>query len=153
MNKTELSPFPPSGGISVKDCNLWYGDFQALKEDRHGDSGKTDHRPDRPLGLRKIHLPQNPQPDERSGSRVPDRGKVFYSTGRISSTEDTDVTQLRKKVGMVFQKPNPFPMSVYDNIAFGPRHARHSPQRPSSMQHCENEPAAGEPSGMRSRTG
>ena len=32
MNKTELSPFPPSGGISVKDCNLWYGDFQALKE-------------------------------------------------------------------------------------------------------------------------
>ena len=39
MNKTELSPFPPSGGISVKDCNLWYGDFQALKEIKKIDGG------------------------------------------------------------------------------------------------------------------
>ena len=51
-------------------------------------------------------------------------GEVLYHGQNIFDPA-VDVTQLRKKVGMVFQKPNPFPMSIYDNIAYGPRSARH----------------------------
>ena len=51
-----------------------------------------------------------------------------------------DVNLLRKRVGMVFQKPNPFPMSVYDNIAFGPAHARH-PRPRAPQRHCGKVPA------------
>ena len=53
-------------------------------------------------------------------------GEVLYN-GRDIFSKEVDVTWLRKKIGMVFQKPNPFPMSIYDNIAYGPRlHGTHS---------------------------
>ena len=53
-------------------------------------------------------------------------GEVLYN-GRNIFSKEVDVTWLRKKIGMVFQKPNPFPMSIYDNIAYGPRlHGTHS---------------------------
>ncbi len=58
------------------------------------------------------------------GARI--EGEVLYN-GRDIFSKEVDVTWLRKKIGMVFQKPNPFPMSIYDNIAYGPRlHGTHS---------------------------
>jgi len=54
------------------------------------------------------------------GARV--EGKILLDGTSIYDNDDMDVVTLRKRVGMVFQRPNPFPMSVYDNIAFGPRH-------------------------------
>jgi phosphate transport system ATP-binding protein len=59
------------------------------------------------------------QPHERSGAGRAHRGEVRYGAGHIRP--GVDVTWLRKRIGMVFQKANPFPMSIYDNVAYGPR--------------------------------
>ena len=73
----------------------------------------------RAVRLRQVYLFENLKSDERSGRGMPITGKVLLDQEDIYG--DMDVNLLRKRVGMVFQKPNPFPMSVYDNIAFGPR--------------------------------
>ena len=81
---------------------------------------QRDHRVHRPLRLRQVHAAQDPQPHERPGGGLPrSPAKILLDGEDIYG--DIDVNQLRKRVGMVFQKPNPFPMSVYDNIAYGPR--------------------------------
>lgn len=111
--------------ISIRDFNLWYGDFQALK-------GVTLDIPKNratafigPSGCGKSTL-------LKSLNRMNDLVEGCRITGEfLLDGEDIygkmDVNLLRKRVGMVFQKPNPFPMSVYDNIAFGPRtHGIHS---------------------------
>ena len=120
MNKTELSPFPPSGGISVKDCNLWYGDFQALKEISMEIPEKQITALIGPSGCGKSTFLKifNRMNDLVAGCRITGQ---FLVGGKDIFAKDTDVTLLRKQVGMVFQKPNPFPMSVYDNVAFAPR--------------------------------
>ena len=120
MNKTELSPFPPSGGISVKDCNLWYGDFQALKEISMEIPEKQITALIGPSGCGKSTFLKifNRMKDLVAGCRITGQ---FLVGGKDIFAKDTDVTLLRKQVGMVFQKPNPFPMSIYDNIAYGPR--------------------------------
>lgn len=106
--------------VSIQDLNLYYGDFQALK------------------GLH-MEIPSNqvtafigPSGCGKSTciktlNRMNDMVANCKITGRVTiDGEDiydprTDVTLLRKRAGMVFQKPNPFPMSIYDNIAYGPR--------------------------------
>lgn len=120
MNKTELSPFPPSGGISVKDCNLWYGDFQALKEISMEIPEKQITALIGPSGCGKSTFLKifNRMNDLVAGCRITGQ---FLVGGEDIFAKDTGVTLLRKQVGMVFQKPNPFPMSVYDNVAFAPR--------------------------------
>lgn len=62
-----------------------------------------------------------------------------------------DVTWLRKQIGMVFQKPNPFPMSIYDNIAYGPR--THGIRNKAKLDEIVERSCGARPSGMRSRTG
>ena len=75
----------------------------------------------RPVGLRQVDLPALHQPDER---HHPDRAA---STGAITLDDEDiydpriDVVELRARVGMVFQKPNPFPKSIFENVAYGPR--------------------------------
>ena len=120
MNKTELSPFPPSGGISVKDCNLWYGDFQALKEISMEIPEKQITALIGPSGCGKSTFLKtlNRMNDLVDCVRI--EGKV-YLDGEDIYDPKVDTTLLRKKMGMVFQQPNPFPMSIYDNIAYGPR--------------------------------
>lgn len=106
--------------FSVKNLDLFYGDFQALKninieiEDRQaaafiGPSG---------CGKSTLLKTLNRMNDLVDSCRI--TGDVLLD-GKSIYSRDTDVNELRKKVGMVFQKPNPFPMSIYDNIAFGPR--------------------------------
>ena len=108
-----------SNTFTVKDMNLWYGDFHALKNlNIDIPKGKITALIG-PSGCGKSTF-------LRSLNRMNDLVQGCRITGDIRLCgEDIyggmDVNLLRKRVGMVFQKPNPFPMSVYDNIAYGPR--------------------------------
>lgn len=107
------------GGITVKEANLHYGDFHALKNisidipEHHitafiGPSG---------CGKSTFLKCFNRMNDLVPGCKV----EGEFTIGNVNIYGSIDVNELRKNVGMVFQKPNPFPMSVYDNIAYGPR--------------------------------
>ncbi len=106
--------------ISVKNANLWYGDFQALKEVSIEIPARQVTAFIGPSGCGKSTFLKcfNRMNDLVSGCKV--TGEFRIGETDIYAKE-TDVNALRKNVGMVFQKPNPFPMSVYDNIAYGPR--------------------------------
>ena len=105
--------------FDIKDLNLYYGDFHAL----HGINMQV--KPNEitafigPSGCGKSTLLKtlNRMNDLVEGCRI--EGDVLLDGEDIYGT--MDVNHLRKRVGMVFQKPNPFPMSIYDNIAYGPR--------------------------------
>ena len=105
--------------ISVKNANLWYGDFQALKNINIEIPEKKITAFIGPSGCGKSTFLKcfNRMNDLVAGCRLEGEFKI----GEVDSYGKTDVNELRKKGGMVFQKPNPFPMSVYDNIAYGPR--------------------------------
>ncbi len=106
--------------IKIENLNLWYGDFHALH------SINLDIEPNEitafigPSGCGKSTLLKtlNRMNDLVDGCRI--EGSIKLD-GRDIYSPDFDVNVLRKRVGMVFQRPNPFPMSVYDNIAYGPR--------------------------------
>ena len=106
--------------ISVKDLDLYYGDFKALK------NINIEIEPNEitafigPSGCGKSTLLRclNRMNDLVEGCRI--EGNVLLDGTDIYG-KNVDVNLLRKKVGMVFQKPNPFQMSIYDNIAYGPR--------------------------------
>lgn len=106
--------------FSVKDLNLFYGDFQALKNIDLEIEEKEAVAFIGPSGCGKSTLLKtlNRMNDFVDSCRI--TGDVLLD-GKSIYSRDTDVNELRKRVGMVFQKPNPFPMSIYDNIAFGPR--------------------------------
>ena len=106
--------------ISVNDLCLWYGKQQALKDicveiEPHsitaliGPSGCG-----KSTFLKTLNRMNDLVPDVKITGSVRYRGEDIYAPG-------TDVNELRRQIGMVFQKPNPFPMSIYDNIAYGPR--------------------------------
>ncbi|MDY3846229.1 MAG: phosphate ABC transporter ATP-binding protein PstB [Eubacteriales bacterium] len=107
------------GNISVKNSNLWYGDFQAIKDISINIPEKQVTAFIGPSGCGKSTFLKcfNRMNDLVEGCRITGE---FY-VGDIDIYGKIDVNELRKNVGMVFQKPNPFPMSVYDNIAYGPR--------------------------------
>jgi phosphate transport system ATP-binding protein len=115
--------------ISVKELNLYYKDFQALK---NIDMEIEENRVTALIGpsgcgkstfLRTL----NRMNDLIEGVRVD--GTILLD-GKDIYRPDVDVVGLRKGVGMVFQRPNPFPMSVYDNVAYGPRiHGERSKRR------------------------
>ena len=105
--------------FTLRDVNLWYNEFQAL----HGVTMDIDANGITaligPSGCGKSTLLKslNRMNDLVEGCKI--TGELLLDNENIYG--DIDVNSLRKRVGMVFQKPNPFPMSVYDNIAFGPR--------------------------------
>ena len=104
--------------ISAKNLSLWYGDFQALKTINMEIPEHSITALIGPSGCGKSTFLKtlNRMNDLIPGVRI--TGEVLYSGQNIL---ETDVNNLRKEVGMVFQKPNPFPMSIYDNVAYGPR--------------------------------
>ena len=104
--------------ISVKDLNLWYGGTQALKNITMDIPEKSITALIGPSGCGKSTFLKtlNRMNELIPGVRI--TGEVNY---RGQSIFEAEVNSLRKNVGMVFQKPNPFPMSIYDNIAYGPR--------------------------------
>ena len=106
--------------INVKDLCLWYGNTQALKNIEIGIKENAITAFIGPSGCGKSTFLKTLN---RMNDLVPDvkiTGKVEYD-GKDIFTPGVDVNELRRDIGMVFQKPNPFPMSVYDNIAYGPR--------------------------------
>ena len=104
--------------ITVKDLCLWYGQSQALKNINIAIPEHSITALIGPSGCGKSTFLKtlNRMNDLIHGVRI--TGSVEYAGTDIFSAE---VNNLRKEVGMVFQKPNPFPMSIYDNIAYGPR--------------------------------
>ena len=106
--------------ISVKDMCLWYGDHQALKDVSIEIPEKSITAFIGPSGCGKSTFLKtlNRMNDLIPGVKI--TGDIRYEGTDIFSKE-VDVNNLRKEIGMVFQKPNPFPMSIYDNIAYGPR--------------------------------
>ncbi|HGA0228186.1 TPA: phosphate ABC transporter ATP-binding protein PstB [Streptococcus agalactiae] len=111
--------------LVINNLDLYYGEFHALKDVNLDIEEKEITAFIGPSGCGKSTL-------LKSINRMNDLVKNCKITGDITlEGEDVyrqlDINQLRKKVGMVFQKPNPFPMSIYDNVAFGPRtHGIHS---------------------------
>lgn len=105
--------------MTIKDLNLYYGQFHALKDINLNIQEKEITAFIGPSGCGKSTLLKslNRMNDLVEGCKI--TGKVELDGTDIY--RDMDVNLLRKNVGMVFQKPNPFPMSVYDNIAYGPR--------------------------------
>ena len=106
--------------ITVKDMCLWYGDHQALKNVNIEIPEKSITAFIGPSGCGKSTFLKtlNRMNDLIPGVKI--TGDIRYEGTDIFSRE-VDVNNLRKEIGMVFQKPNPFPMSIYDNIAYGPR--------------------------------
>ena len=106
--------------IIVEKLNLFYKDFHALKDINIEVGANRVTALIGPSGCGKTTFLRtlNRMNDLIEGVRVV--GSVFLD-GQDIYRPDVDVVSLRKRVGMVFQKPNPFPMSVYDNVAYGPR--------------------------------
>ena len=105
--------------LSIKNMDLYYGDFKALKNINLEIKEKEITAFIGPSGCGKSTLLKslNRMNDLVEGCRI--EGEIRLDGKDIFS--EMDVNHLRKRVGMVFQKANPFPMSIYDNIAFGPR--------------------------------
>ena len=106
--------------LEVKDMNLWYSNFQALKNINMEIPEKQITAFIGPSGCGKSTFLKslNRMNDLVDGVKI--TGSILYENQNILD-ESIDVNQLRREIGMVFQKPNPFPMSIYDNIAYGPR--------------------------------
>ena len=109
-----------SAVITVNDLCLWYGKTQALKNIDMQIPKKSITALIGPSGCGKSTFLKTLN---RMNDLIPEvriTGEVLYQERNIFE-KSVDVNDLRKNIGMVFQKPNPFPMSVYDNIAYGPR--------------------------------
>ena len=106
--------------ITTNDLCLWYGKTQALSDINISVPEGSITALIGPSGcgkstfLKMLNRMNDLVPDVRITGSVKYRGKDIFAPG-------TDVNELRRQIGMVFQKPNPFPMSIYDNIAYGPR--------------------------------
>ncbi|AKB13001.1 MAG TPA: phosphate ABC transporter ATP-binding protein PstB [Methanosarcina thermophila] len=106
--------------IEAENLSLWYGEKQVLKNISIKIPRNSVTALIGPSGSGKSTFIRclNRMNDLIKNCRV--EGKVLIE-GKDIYAPDVDVVELRKKVGMVFQKPNPFPMSIYDNVAYGPR--------------------------------
>ena len=104
--------------LSAKNLCLWYGSFQALKNINIEIPEQSITALIGPSGCGKSTFLKTLNRMNDLIPTVKVTGEVMYNGQNIF---EADVNNLRKEVGMVFQKPNPFPMSIYDNIAYGPR--------------------------------
>ncbi len=106
--------------ITSQNLNLWYGETHALRDINIEVPEKSITALIGPSGCGKSTFLKtlNRMNDLIQGVKI--TGNVCYN-GKNIFDKDVDVNELRRDVGMVFQKPNPFPMSIYDNVAYGPR--------------------------------
>lgn len=105
--------------ITTKDLNLFYGDLQALKNVSIDIPSNQVTAFIGPSGCGKSTFLKTLNRMNDLVTNVKITGEVFFDG--LNVYKEYDIVELRKNVGMVFQKPNPFPMSIYDNIAYGPR--------------------------------
>jgi len=110
----------PASEISLRELNLYYGDFHALIDINGDFQGKTITALIGPSGcgkstlLRTLNRMNGLIPGVRLTGQVLIDGEDIYRPG-------INLTKLRKRVGMVFQRPNPFPLSIYENVVYGPK--------------------------------
>jgi phosphate transport system ATP-binding protein len=110
----------PAPEIRIRDLNLYYRDFQALIDVNADFMGKTITALIGPSGcgkstlLRVLNRMNDLIPGVRLSGQVLIRGEDIHAPG-------VNLTKLRKRVGMVFQRPNPFPLSIYENVVYGPK--------------------------------
>lgn len=106
--------------FEVKNLNFWYGSFKALESINIKIKRNSITAIIGPSGCGKSTFLRclNRMNDLIEGAKV--KGEIYYEGINIYSS-NSSVVELRKRVGMIFQQPNPFPMSVYDNIAYGPK--------------------------------
>ncbi len=112
--------------IYARNLNLHYGDFHALKDINIDIPEKQITAFIGPSGCGKSTFlkTMNRMQDLVPGVKI--EGDLFFRGNDING-KDVDVTELRRRIGMVWQKPNPFPMSIYDNITYGPKlHGSHT---------------------------
>ena len=112
--------------LYARNLNLHYGDFHALKNINIDIPEKKITAFIGPSGCGKSTFlkTMNRMQDLVPGVKI--EGDLFFR-GQDVNSKDVDVTELRRQIGMVWQKPNPFPMSIYDNITYGPKlHGNHS---------------------------
>lgn len=107
------------GIIQTKDLDLYYGNVQALKKINMDIQKNAVTALIGPSGCGKSTFLRTLNRMNDLIESVKIEGKVLFEGREIYG--DYDIIELRKKVGMVFQKPNPFPMTIYDNVAYGPR--------------------------------
>ena len=106
--------------LQAKNLNLWYGEHHALPDVSLSAPERRTTAPIGPSGcgkstfLKTLNRMNNLIPGVRITGQVEYKGTDILASG-------VDVNSLRREIGMVFQKPNPFPMSIYDNVAYGPR--------------------------------
>jgi len=124
VSDNELAGSAPE--IGIRELNLFYGDFHALIDINADFQGKTITALIGPSGcgkstlLRTLNRMNDLIPGVRLTGQVLISGEDIYRPG-------INLTQLRKRVGMVFQRPNPFPLSIYENVVYGPKvHGRPS---------------------------
>lgn len=106
--------------FSIENMNLWYGESHALKDINLDIEEKSITALIGPSGCGKSTFIKSLN---RMNDLIPNvkiEGNIKYKGHDIYSP-DVDVNELRREIGMVFQKPNPFPMSIYDNVTYGPR--------------------------------
>lgn len=106
--------------IKINNLNLWYSDFQALRNINAVFTEKRITAIIGPSGCGKSTLLRVFNRMNELIEGVKTEGEIFIDGENILSP-NIDLVNLRKKVGMVFQRPNPFPLSIYDNIIFGPK--------------------------------
>ena len=112
--------------IYARNLNLHYGDFHALKDINIDIPEKQITAFIGPSGCGKSTFLKTMNRMQDLVPSVKIEGDLFFR-GKDVNSKDVDVTELRRQIGMVWQKPNPFPMSVYDNITYGPKlHGNHS---------------------------
>jgi phosphate transport system ATP-binding protein len=122
--QTEVAPpavrdADPAIKLDARKVNFWYGDFQALHEASLAVQEQRITALIGPSGCGKTTFLRifNRMHDLVPGTRT--SGEVLLDGANVL-TPDTDVIQLRRQIGMLFQRPNPFPKSIYDNVAYGP---------------------------------
>ena len=112
--------------IYARNLNLHYGDFHALKDINIDIPEKQITAFIGPSGCGKSTFLKTMNRMQDLVPSVKIEGDLFFR-GKDVNSKDVDVTELRRQIGMVWQKPNPFPMSVYDTITYGPKlHGNHS---------------------------
>jgi phosphate transport system ATP-binding protein len=111
----------PANAIEAKDLNVFYGDFLAVRDINLNIERRKITALIGPSGCGKSTVLRA---FNRMNDLVPTRareGEICCSTARTSMTNGVDAVEVRRRIGMVFQKPNPFPKSIYENIAWGAR--------------------------------
>jgi phosphate transport system ATP-binding protein len=128
-------PAPAEMKMEARDLDFFYGDFQALKGISLGIRAHAITSLIGPSGCGKSTLIRvfNRMYDLVPRARV--AGEVLLD-GQDITDRHLDVVALRRRVGMVFQKPNPFPMSIYDNVAYGPRILRRKDDLDAVVEDC-----------------